>query len=467
MKWQFRNLFVALNLLVLLVFGVLGCSLIPEDRVVTTEPGAIDTAVAGTVSAGNETATAKAGLLTPTWTAEPTETSTLIPTNTSTPVPTAPPTLLQLPFIDENGNIVLWKEGEGLIPLTSGGGVVDLRISDDGTLVAYLRQFDFGEIELRLVDVEGNEDRLLVDVETFQAMDSDAEGVLPTGLAWVPGTHVIAFNTREFLEGPGLILYDDIRMVNTDTGELTTFLEPGEGGRFSFSPSGEEIAFSTPTTLSLIRVDGSNLRRNVLTYESVLTYSEYRFYAQPNWAPDSSLLRLAIPAPDPLAEPIDSTGLYQIPLSGDPAEKIGSIKAVPFFMTTVKFSPDLSKIAYLRLIGEGAGNQVDLVIANADGSNQQVYTSGNVNFLVWSPDSKHFVFRLEEPEGVYWGQIGAEYTPFTDTESAFGITWVNPSRFVFLRERDERWEIRLGTPGKESLIVESVPGPIPQFDVSD
>ena len=151
-------------------------------------------------------------------------------------------------------------------------------------------------------------------------MDPDALGVAPFRIAWIPGTHILAFNTRQVVEGPGLSIYNDLRFVDVDRAELTTFLAPGSGGEFIISPDGRQIAISgattTPNAISLINVDGSNLRSNLVVYDSVLTYSEYAYYARPVWSAGSDSLLVTIPPVDSLIMPRHPTTIWYIPTDG-------------------------------------------------------------------------------------------------------------------------------------------------------
>ena len=54
----------------------------------------------------------------------------------------------------------------------------------------------------------------------------------------------------------------------------------------------------TSGTIRLVNADGSE-RREAFTYTPVVTRSEFQYYAQPVWAPDSDCLRVAIPPADP------------------------------------------------------------------------------------------------------------------------------------------------------------------------
>jgi hypothetical protein len=105
----------------------------------------------------------------------------------------------------------------------------------------------------------------------------------------------------------------------------------------------------------------------------VITYSEYRYYAEPVWAQDSSELRLALPPADPLAEARQPTAIWRIPANGEAAQQIGSVPAAPFFMQPVVFSPDFSHLLYLAETGEPAQNLSELYIANGDGQGAWVY----------------------------------------------------------------------------------------------
>ncbi len=143
----------------------------------------------------------------------------------------------------------------------------------------------------------------LLDAAALKAFSQDpnADSSSPYQMVFVPASHTLAFNTRVVFMGPGLMVQDDLRLLELDSAQMTTLFAPGQGGMFSFSPDGSKVALMTPTSLSLANGDGTNRQANIVTFPSIITYSEYQFYPNVRWAADGSRLMAAIPSEDPMA----------------------------------------------------------------------------------------------------------------------------------------------------------------------
>lgn len=375
------------------------------------------------------------------------------------PLPTA--TELRVAFIKDD-NVWLWEAGEEAVALTTAGGVSDVKISDDGEIVAFVR----GD-ELWAVDSDGGDERRLVSESDFAAMGPRESFDFPVALNrfdWVPGTHVLAFNTRLRTE-IGLALNDDLRLVDADTLEQKLLLPPGEGGEFYYSPDGHQVAVVTAGSIQLLNADGEN-RREVFTYTPVVTYSEFQFYAKPAWATDSGSLRVVIPPADPFAQPSQPGTVWHIATDRPSASLLGNITAGP--RGEFAFSPDLSQVAYLAL-PEGAlpGDQESLLVTNLNNGETVTYFGQAYGLYGWAPDAGHFAF-LSNPQlpQAQIGALGADVLPaHSDGEVAvINVSWVDADRYLFLAQSPRGWDIMLGEIGGSSTILAAVAGQPPAYD---
>jgi Tol biopolymer transport system component len=385
----------------------------------------------------------------------------------STPIPTV--TELRVAFVNvtEHGNNAwLWTESEGeAIPLTKDGGVGDVKISDDGEIVAFAR----GD-GLWMVKSDGTEERQLVSAEDFATLEPregfDELEVTLDRFEWIPGTHVLAFNTRLRMD-IGLMLNDDLYLVNADTLERITLLPPGAGGEFYYSPDGSQAAIVTSGSISLINADGSD-RREVFTYTPVTTRSEFWFYAQPVWMADSSALWVAIPPADPFVQPSPSTSVWHIPTDGTPASMRGSI-ATGQMMSSV-FSPDLRYVAHLHQEQSDptAPPVLNLLVTDLDSGETIAQYSEATLVYEWSPDSQHFAFLAsssDSPSQAKVGQLGGDVVPvYSDAEVVIDLRWVDADRYLFLAQSSKGWDIMLGEIGGPVKSVAGVVGLRPAYD---
>jgi Tol biopolymer transport system component len=423
---------------------------------------------------------------------------------TAEPLPTAIPeaTELRVAFVkatEHGNNVWLWVEDSGdAVPLTINGGVGDVRISDDGEIVAFTR----GD-GLWTVGSEGapgeptSEERELVSAEDFAAMEGREPG-LEVGLYrfdWIPGTHILAFNTQLKME-IGLFLNDDLHVVNADSGERTALLPPGEGGEFHYAPDGSQAAVVTPGKISLVDADGGN-RREALTYAPIATASEFQYYPQPVWAADAGSLRVAIPPVDPFAQPAQLTSIWRVRTDGSTASLLTSIAAAQ--VSQPAFSPDLRYVAHLYAEhvdpASSAYPESDLVVTDLEsGGTDTVYpreddirqvTLENGDTIThrpiatqiygWSPDAQYLAFGANpHPELPTQAQIamvvpdpvGGEVVPAHGNADGvvIDVKWVDATRYLFLAQSARGWDVILGQVGGRAVGITAVVGSPPAFD---
>jgi Tol biopolymer transport system component len=295
-----------------------------------------------------------------------------------------------------------------------------------------------------------------MDLPEFDALPRapEAVSVMPAGFSWAPGTRpLLVFNTRPTFEGPGLMLNNDLWFADIDEGELQQVYPPGAGGQFHFSPDGSQIALVLPDSISLVNTDGSNRRDRVFVYPEVVTYSEYAFYAKPEWADDSSYLMAVIPPQAALDRPEDPSTIWRIPQDGSPAVLQGSFHAAPLF--TPNLSPDLQRVVYLQQSGESADNVRSLHISNVDGSDDQVYTEAeNLMLNSWAPDSLRFVFTLGETAQLMIGETGREARPADSLSAVTDLRWVDAERFLYITRSGGNADLRLWSINGEDVLVD-------------
>ena len=437
--------------------GLVGCRAIVSWPTLTGEPGLTPSALSAS-STVHETA---------------------VSPGSEKPISSTPaPEVLNTPGSEVQGFTVvysydgeLWTWSEGIKnQILTRGPVYSPEISPDGSIIAFLRPVDDFFFELWAINLDGTGERRLVgtaDLEVIggSSRDPNAVAIIPHRYKWLPESHTLAFNTEYAYRGPGTVLLDDFNLVDADTGKLSYTLLTGWGGEFFLSPAGGQVAISTPTNVILANLDGSNWR-SVFTYDPVITYSDYRYYASPAWSPDGSYLLLALPPADPLAEPTESTNLFRIDVASSSTQKIGQVQSVPFFDTPVQYSPDLNQIAHLASTGGAGENDRSLVLAFPDGSGITEYHVGKLlQFLGWNSTSDHFGFSLEEDQQLF---IGALNKPAQNVNPPlFGVinmTWINEDQFIYLQGLGEKYNLGLADKFDANFIIDSVENSRIEYD---
>jgi len=385
------------------------------------------------------------------------------------------PAILQVAYI-KNLNAYIWTETEGTLQLTTSGDVRDVKISNDGQLVALTRNPASFSEEIWAVNNDGSNLRLLISSAELLATYSGTEADRPSGIGvyqfgWQPGTHNLYYNTRPLFEGPGFGSFDDLYMVNADSLTKTTLFPAHSGGKFFFSPDGNKMAIVTPTSISLVNADGSNLHSNVLTFTAVITYSEYSYYPRPVWAPDSSGLRVVVPPGDPMLSPLPPSNLWYLPADGSVPVSSGGILALSFKWPDYAISSDLNRVGYASPVGVPSANLRDIHVANADTSGDAVFIGGEqASFEGWLPDSIQFVFEVNSgpSKGVHVGTVGGGYvTLFTDPVPINRISWPDSTHFLYFFQNAGITELRYNNFGAGGGSVLLDTGDISSYDYSN
>ena len=447
------------------LFVTWGCAYITSGGEKPAEEDVIATSVAETLAAGIKTPGAP--LVVPTLTGEAPAPAAPTSPAAATSEPPAPPAAageLLVAYVDTSRNLWVWQEGGEPRQLTSSADVLTAQVSADGRWIAFTRSSDSLHESLWVIRSDGSGEQAIMDQEAFEAMPRGESAVTsrPFYFNWTPGSSTLAFTTSPVYEGLGLSLNEDLWLADVESGSVEELLEPGEGGMFYYSPDGRQIALVKPDSISLIDADGSNRRDKVISYPIVSTYSEYFYYATPQWAEDSSYLRVVIPAPAALERPEETTNVWHIPADGSPAEQVGSVVTAPLFFPAL--SPDLAQLAYVRQVGDAAENRRELHIYQIDTGGDTTYlTEAHLIFAAWAADSSRFAFTTGENNRPYLGQIGETPQALTDTPSAFQIQWVDSDRFLFVSPSSPGFELRLGVIGSASALIATTENPL-SFD---
>ena len=369
----------------------------------------------------------------------------------------------------KDNNLWRWTKN-GVLQLTTSADVYSPHISPDGSVVAYLRPIDDFHIELWATNIDGTNTRRLVSISDLDSIgaakrDPSAVAIIPHQFEWIPDTLSLAFNTRQLFQGPGMELLNDLNMVGFNSGIITTVLAPGNGGMFYYAPNASRVAIVQPSKILLTNLDGSE-SRELLIYDPVITYSEYRYYAQPVWSTGSDFMRVAIPPADPLADPALPTEIWTLTVEDAPAEQTGTVIASPFFEAPVSISPDLSRLAYIRSEAQTGEYIKDLMIAAVDGGGEWFYSKGQaLDFEAWSPDSTHFAFVSGENMQGWLGGLDISPTPLSqDPTGVLSVNWIDAARFVYVQQQPGGFGIFLGSPGKPPIPIDTTTGSPPSLD---
>jgi eukaryotic-like serine/threonine-protein kinase len=166
--------------------------------------------------------------------------------------------------------------------------------------------------------------------------------------------------------------------------KMTRVTHTGRVEGAAISPDGRTIAYvqreSELSSLWLQSTDSNNPRQ--------LLPPAKTSYRNPAFSRDGNTLYYSKCEPDCTINkiPIDGSIATSLPLRTD---------------SRVTFSPDGKRMAYLRVAPAGAGVQLSLLVANADGTNEETLNSRLGDAMLyqggtpaWSPDGKTIVFAI-------------------------------------------------------------------------
>jgi Tol biopolymer transport system component len=213
------------------------------------------------------------------------------------------------------------------------------------------------------------------------------------------GARLIAFTSMRY----GL---DDVFVMNASGWGLTRL--PGARGRdFSWSPSGEQIAFGNNGLIAVINVDGSS---NPLRLTSPQDNTR-----NPAWSPDGSQIAF-ISSAGPTQE------LRVIGTDGSDERYLADILLTN--PHSIAWSPNGSQIAFVT--DSDGDRTAELNLIKPDGSGLTRLTSKNPAIwgdgFSWAPDGSRLAFS--STDGLYIVNAdGSGMTKLTEDGSVFSPSW--------------------------------------------
>jgi len=343
----------------------------------------------------------------------------------------------------KDGDLLIWDEATGQTqPLFDADDAINVTMSDDGQIVAFLRrtlvrrsELDWYEqSSLWAVDRNGANPRALVSAETLRdllgASERDSSNI--PEITWIPGTHRLLYNGWTYLvqaEGESHAVPRGLYSVNADEGTQQVLVNAESILRFVVSPDGQQVALLSPTALGFVRADGNSLRRDVLTFAQVGVPCP--LFPVGVWTEDSQAFVMTGSLEEDPAAGFDFV-IWRVPADSSTPVQLASIsRSHP---GSVTFSPDGRFAAYTQYtdpasppagwfispLGEGAG---PLAIPR---KLEPGYPS-----LHWSPDGKAFTGALAElcPGATQDSEVCK--SPISRGGTA-AIQWLDPTHLLLL-----------------------------------
>jgi hypothetical protein len=427
--------------------------------VLTTGPQAVETA-AGATALPPASSESTATLTDPSSTPRPA--STPAATDAS-PFPTAPKAnITRVPWTASGTSFsyqgylavfirdgILYHQRGNQAPLKlayPGEGTPALLLSDDGEKIVFFRA-ETGFERIYSINADGSGEQTLV-------MDRPLPAGLHEGSAqtFVPGTHLLLFNTYECEtrpEGPRCAV--GLSLVDADTGEKRAVLAPGGkdvypySGSFRVSPDGTMIAIPAAGRFEVIDLAGAPVRRNVLPY---VPGSSEALFPELSWLLDSSGLIAALPTVTNNFTAYGSLPAYTFWRYTIEDRTIAQLPLDPYPMALqwcdrFQVSPDGNWLLY-----GGNGDYADplflgsLLTADVRPIGRQVCPDHS-----WSPDSLHFLSG---------NNLGSVDGPVVDLGPIEPLGWIDDIHFMYVNPANvqpAQIMIRIGEIGAGSVRI--------------
>jgi hypothetical protein len=393
---------------------------------------------------------------TPTWSTLPTQTSIPAVTHTQvTPSPTLSSSLnsLRIAFIRENQLWYWTPNGEVQIhQSTELNGQTILKLSDDGNLILFATSEG-----LWVIRSDGSDRRLLMSTNELET-EAELPQDIFSGLRWIPGSDEFIFGA--VLKGDAAITDGStLQLINANSGIRRQIQRQGRLGiRHFLSPDGTRIALSSPEDIRVVNVDGTG-QRTLLTYEPILTDSEYWLSPDLVWSNTSSAILLVLPPHTPYETPEEPSSIWRLPMDGSEPMLMSEIEMIPDISPQAEIwvSSDLNWIAY-HYQDPRNGSGAESRVADTDGS--LVFSSypDYVSQFRWLPDSLHYMFRGRDT--YYHSAVGGPTIPFPgEFEDMGSPQWLDERHYIFITGESGEWKLWVGTlDGQPRMILDTSPG---------
>lgn len=396
------------------------------------------------------------------------QTSTALPTFPSNQTPTLLPTLslkdLRFAYIND-GNLYLQDSGEKPIRLTNSGEDHNPIFSDDGKKIVFFR----GVIphDMYSINVDGSQEQALVPSELLAALGVGyGDFTEPRSMAFVPSTHLLLFNTHEFMPTEDKLedsnrfhakSNQDLLIVDTDTTEIKRLLKSGEAVVFQISPNGKLVGIQASNHINVIGLDDKIIRQNLITFPPAwFNMWEPDIF----WTQDSSKLNVVLPIVDGNA--LNQSGpeprvIQQYPMDGTLSAEIHLDP--PPIGDSFSISPDGNWVFYNYYYYPGKTDETVTAgsyIGNLrDGSSQLVMSLEESSYLLlgsfnWSPDSKHVI--SEGQLNLFLSDTNGTISPLTNGRF---LGWVDNSKYLYFYGGVAMGNIETG----EHFMVANIPTP--------
>jgi hypothetical protein len=398
----------------------------------------------------------------------PSPTTTTYP-STPTFISASPPNDLTVAYVAE-GALWVWNQNSSRL-LLERQNISAPVFSDDGQWLLFRERHGSSDgstppsDELWGIRSDGSEIKCLVGSDDLLALTGKL--VLMDYFSWVPGHHEVLFNNEEIIDGPpGSRPLFDLYSVDL-AGQVTQLIEPGDAGRFVSSPDGVHVALMTGSRIKVFDLE-TGKQRTLLEFEPV----EVGIDGGPRtprvvWDPQGQfVITWILPPkfyyPEYAGEPEQVWRLF---VDGQ-VELVAELQPFSQFTTGIAVAPNFQYFFYLK---EFCPDATGTLYMRSLTSAEESPLSCLLGLPQWTPDSEHFIYKLES-----W-QLGNIYNTTSqpldflnvptdpDVYALPQLTWINDEYFLLLLRSQDVCTLNVATlQGVVTEIASTPPDVCPQ-----
>ncbi len=322
---------------------------------------------------------------------------------------------------EKSGNLWVWT-GSGSSQLTNSGQDARPRLSAEGKLIAFQRG-----AELWAMESSGQNPRKLF----------EEAGGLPLQFEFAPTDQKIYFTSAASDGAPRF----DLNLADIEGNTIGPLLPAGQGGEFTFSPDGSQVALVQPDKIIVARADGTGAQ---VAYQfSPLKGLTGDYLPSIAWMDNGYGFKTVIPG----SAGSPARFLFITASGGQPAQ-LAEFPAAPPSISETYIAPDGSKLMYLK--EQGSNLELHVIDASTAEKTYFGYAREKFGILGWTPDSQKMLFWIDDPRRV-WMAADDNKSPLSDVTYAVGVTWVDVDTYLFLNES----ELRLRRLGQPSQVIDT------------
>jgi hypothetical protein len=364
--------------------------------------------------------------------ADPPPTVTPIPVISTPTVPVC--SVLTVAYIREN-TVWLWRQGAIAAPLSAAGGATRVKISQDCKWVAFIQG---GQLYIAPTD-RSSGPTVLVDKRYLFSLTTPSSGDAQiVEFDFAPNSQTIYFMASISGDNGGM----DLFKIDFATWLPVRFIGPGMGGSYKISPDSNCLTLSRPNQLDLYCFDVHQLR-NIFTFPNECGFGVHTG-PDVQWKPDSSGFFVVVPDCDDNSLHGWQRLMFVPRVGGDPQQMVPFIG---WIYEKAYIAPDGSCVAHIV----DTGDLDDLHLACTSDQSDSIYVSfprEDIAFDSWVPDSRHFVFSMDDNDTMGGGVIKPLYGEFNfqpvpllseqrtnnfpNHAPPTEIRWVNKDTFIFI-----------------------------------